>query len=81
MKRMKTFAMYALWIILFWILSDILIHVGINTTYRDIERRGEMPQGIEVVQMQATAVNDNINITVNSNILLKSNDRFINSTP
>lgn len=69
MKRMKTFAMYALWIILFWILSDILIHVGINTTYRDIERRGEMPQGIEVVQMQATAVNGRVKLKVSDETL------------
>lgn len=57
MDRLKTFAKYALWIILFWILSDILIYLGINSTYKDIEQKGETPAGIEVVQMQATTVN------------------------
>ena len=39
MDRMKTFAKYAIWVILFWILSDILIYYGINTTYKTISRR------------------------------------------
>ena len=69
MKKMKTFAMYVLWIILFWVLSDILINVGINTTYRDIKRRGEMPQGIEVVQIQATAVNGRVKLNVSDDKL------------
>ena len=41
MDRMKTFAKYAIWVILFWILSDILIYYGINTTYKTISRRNE----------------------------------------
>ena len=69
MKRMKTFAMYALWIILFWILSDILINVGINTTYNNLPRRGELPEGIEVVQMQSTAVNGRVKLKVSDETL------------
>ena len=64
MDRMKTFAKYAIWLILFWILSDILIYFGINSTYKTIYRRGEIPNGIEVVQMQATSVNGRAKIKV-----------------
>ena len=65
MSRMKTFAKYAIWLILFWILSDILIYLGINSTYKDIERKGEIPAGIEIVEMQATTVNGRTKINVN----------------
>ena len=65
MNRMKKFATYAIWLILFWILSDILIYLGINSTYKDIEPRGEIPNGIEVVQMQTTKVNGRVKLKVN----------------
>ena len=65
MDRVKTFGMYAIWLILFWILSDILIYLGINSTYKDIEQRGELPVGIEVVQMQATSVNGRTKLKIN----------------
>ena len=65
MSRMKTFAKYAIWLILFWILSDILIYLGINSTYKDIDKKGEIPNGIEVVEMQATTVNGRTKIKIN----------------
>lgn len=65
MSRMKTFAKYAIWLILFWILSDILIYLGINSTYKDIDKKGEIPTGIEVVEMQATTVNGRTKIKIN----------------
>ena len=69
MERMKLFANYAIWILLFWILSDILIYFGINSTYQDIERKGEIPAGIEIVQMQATKVNGRVKVKVTDNEL------------
>ena len=69
MDRMKTFGKYALWLILFWILSDILIYFGVNTTYKDIEARSEVPAGIEVVQMQATTVNGRVKLKVDDETL------------
>lgn len=64
MSRVKTFAKYALWIILFWIFSDILIYVGINTTYKDMENIGATPTGVQVLQMQSTKVNGRIKLAV-----------------
>ena len=69
MDRMKTLGKYALWVILFWILSDILIYFGLNTTYKDIEARSEIPAGIEVVQMQATTVNGRVTLKVDDETL------------
>lgn len=69
MSTMKRFAKYAIWLILFWILSDILIYFGINSTYKNIRQKGETPEGIEIVQMQATSVNGRAKIKVNDNSL------------
>ena len=60
MDRMKTFAKYAIWVILFWILSDILIYYGINTTYKTISRRNEISNQIAINDAEATKVNGRI---------------------
>ncbi len=65
MSRVKTFAKYAIWLILFWIFSDILIHVGMNSIYKDMESKSKIPEGIEIVQMQSTKVNGIIKLKVN----------------
>jgi len=64
METMKRFAKYAIFLILFWILSDFLIQVGIDSTYKSIKQKGTTPNGIEIVQMQATAVNGRTKIKV-----------------
>ena len=66
MSTMKRFAKYLLWIVLFWILSDILIYVGINSTYKNMEKRGMLPEGISVIQMQSTKVNGRMKIEITS---------------
>lgn len=64
MDRLKTFAKYAIWIILFWIFSDILIYVGLNTTYKDMQNIGTIPTGIQVSQIQSTKVNGRIKLSI-----------------
>ena len=59
MDRMKTFLKYALWVIGFFILSEFLINVGLNSTYKDIERRDANSQ-VSIYQAQATLVNGKI---------------------
>lgn len=64
MNRLKTFAKYAIWLILFWILSDILIYYGINSTYKAIPRRSEISNQIAINNAEATKVNGRISGTV-----------------
>ncbi len=59
MKRVKTLFMYALWVILFIIFSEFLINVGLNSSYRPIERRDNVSQ-VNVYQAEATLVNGRI---------------------
>lgn len=64
MSRMKTFAKYVVWIILFWILSDILIYYGVNSTYKELKKKNEIPSQIVVKNAEATKVNGRIKGTV-----------------
>ena len=59
MDRMKTFLIYALCIIGLWILSEFLINVGLNSTYKDIARKDENAQVI-IYQAQADLISGRI---------------------
>lgn len=59
MDRLKTFLKYALWIIGFFILSNFLIYVGLNSNYRDLERKDSIQQ-VQIYQAEATKVNGRI---------------------
>ena len=74
---MKTFAKYAIWLILFWILSDILIYFGINSTYKDIERRNEISSQISVNAAEATTVNGRIIGTVTNSEDNDISDKYL----
>lgn len=67
MDTMKKFAKYAIWLILFWILSDILIYYGINSTYKAISSKSEQISQISVDNAEATKVNGRISGTVANN--------------
>ena len=60
MSTLKTFAKYAIWLILFWVLSDILIYYGINSTYKAISNKGEDPKQVTINSAEATKVNGRI---------------------
>lgn len=51
--------MYASWVVLFIILSEFLINVGLNSSYRPIERRDTVSQ-VNVYQAEATLVNGRV---------------------
>ena len=63
MDTVKRFAKYAILLILFWIFSDILINIGINSMYKDMDQKGGTPEGIQVVEVQSTSVNGRIKLT------------------
>ena len=64
MSTLKTFAKYAIWLILFWILSDILIYYGVNSTYKDIKNKGDIAKQITIKSAEATKVNGRVIGTV-----------------
>ena len=60
MSTIKQFAKYIIWIVLFWILSDILIYYGLNSTYKDIENKGDNLNQVVINSAEATKVNGRI---------------------
>lgn len=74
MDRMKTFLKYALWLILFYIFSNLMIYLNLETTYQNIGRKDNIEQ-ITVYQAQATKVNGRIkgNIYNNAENKIKNN--------
>lgn len=56
---MKKYFLYVLLIIVFFIFSEFLINVGLNSNYKDIERRDNNSE-IVVYQADATYVNGRI---------------------
>lgn len=68
MDRMKTFFIYALCIVLFFIFSEVLIHVNLESTYKKIERKDNLEQ-VTISQAEATRVNGRIKGIVVSNNL------------
>lgn len=73
---MKTFLKYALWVIGFFILSEFLINVGLNSTYKDIERRDANSQ-VSIYQAQATLVNGRIKGIVTNSEPEELNGKYI----
>lgn len=59
MKRMKTFLIYALIVVGFFFFSNFIIDVGLNSSYKDIERKDNISQ-VEISEAQATLVNGKI---------------------
>ena len=60
MKILKTFAKYILLVVGFFFFSRLLIFIGLNNTYDNIELRGTVPEGIIITSSKATSVNGEV---------------------
>ena len=66
MQRMKTFLKYAIWVILFFIFSQILIYVALNTTYKDKKVEIKSPLIVNS-EVKATSIDGTATINVKNN--------------
>lgn len=76
MSRMKTFFKYAMWVILFFIFSEIMININLETAYRNIGRKDNLPQ-VTIYQAQATKVNGRIKGTIKNQDENKIESKYI----
>ena len=78
MKRMKTFLIYALLIIAFWLFSDILIYISVNSTYANVESRvyTNSPE-IIIGQSKATYVNGYVKGGIKNNTEGIINNKYL----
>ena len=76
MDRMKTLLKYALWIILFYIFSNLIIYLNLETTYQNIGRKDNLEQ-VTIYQAQATKVNGRIKGTIYNNEKNKITNKYL----
>ena len=76
MDRMKTLTKYVLWLILFYIFSNLMIYLNIETTYQNIGRKDNLSQ-ITVYQAQATKINGRIKGTIYNNAENKITNNYL----
>lgn len=77
MDRLKTFGKYIIWIIAFFIFTEILTYVGFNSTYKNLDLKGELPGQIKIDVAQSTKVNGRIFGLVTSKEENELNGKYI----
>ena len=76
MDRMKTFLKYAIWVILFYIFSNLMININLEATYQNIGRKDNLQQ-ITVYQAQATKINGRIKGSIQNNSEHKITNKYV----
>lgn len=60
MGRLKTFRKYIIWVILCYLFTMLMTYIGLNSTYKDMEKNAEIPSQVKIDIAQATKVNGRI---------------------
>ena len=76
MDRMKTLAKYVIWLVLFYIFSNLMIYLNIESTYQNIGRKYNLPQ-VTVYQAQATKVNGRIKGSIYNSEAHKITNKYL----
>lgn len=76
MDRMKTLAKYVIWLVLFYIFSNLMIYLNIESTYQNIGRKDNLPQ-VTVYQAQATKVNGRIKGSIYNSETNKITNKYL----
>ena len=76
MDRMKTLAKYVIWLVLFYIFSNLMIYLNIESTYQNIGRKDNLPQ-VTVYQAQATKVNGRIKGSIYNSETHKITNKYL----
>ena len=76
MDRMKTLAKYVIWLVLFYIFSNLMIYLNIESTYQNIGRKDNLPQ-VTVYQAQATKVNGRIKGSIYNSEANKITNKYL----
>ena len=76
MDRMKTLAKYVIWLVLFYIFSNLMIYLNIESTYQNIGRKDNLPQ-VTVYQAQATKINGRIKGSIYNSEAHKITNKYL----
>lgn len=76
MDRLKTLFKYVLWVVIFIIVSEFLINVGLNSTYKKISRKDNIKQ-VNVYQAEATLANGRMRGIITNSEPEELNGKFV----
>ncbi len=76
MDRLKQITKYILWIALFYIFSNFLINVSLNSAYNKIEEI-EVSQEIEIFQAEATSINGRIRGFLSEELISNNSEQYL----
>ncbi len=76
MEKMRTFAIYAILIAIFFAFSSFLIEVGLNTNYDKMDKK-EIANEIEITHAEATFVNGRIMGKLKGNVTEELYSKYI----
>lgn len=76
MDRTKTLTKYVIWIVLFYIFSNLMIYLNLESTYQNIGRKDNLPQ-VTVYQAQATKVNGRIKGSIYNSEANKITNKYL----
>lgn len=76
MDRLKTLFKYVLWVVIFIIISEFLINVGLNSTYKKISRKDNIKQ-VNVYQAEATLANGRMRGIITNSEPEELNGKFV----
>ena len=54
MSQLKKYAKYIIWIVAFYIFTNLLIFIGFNATYHKIDLKADLPEQISIDRAEAT---------------------------
>ena len=76
MSRLKTFLMYAVWVLAFFIFSQVMIYIAINTTYKykNVEIKTSI---ITEAEVQATSINGYAKCKITNNTQNDIENKYI----
>lgn len=63
MDKMKKFLIYAILLAVFFVFSDFIINVGLNSSYKNMQSKNNIEQ-VQIKQAQATLINGRIKGTI-----------------
>lgn len=76
MDTMKKFLKYALFVLAFFIFSELMININLETTYQNIGRKDNISQ-VSIYQAQATKVNGRIKGNIYNNVENKITSTYL----
>lgn len=77
MDTLKTFAKYIILLVAFYIFSNFLIFVGLNSNYNNIDLKGTLPLQVQITKAEATLVNGRISGTIQNSPENNLNGKYI----